>query len=162
MSEIVPLNARSLAYRSLGQRCTLDFDEEYLTCSFHDHPALTITKTPLWRIMPELLVDRSLAPSFRSCGSVVRYSLAGGVIVWFSDIRPHVPLLAPVLFLCAAHSLYLIFRGAFPLEKTKVVSEWGEEIAVIPHHEEIATRRKSFEEALLRAVREARRKHDEA
>jgi hypothetical protein len=162
MSEIVPLNARSLSFKRDGKRCTLEFDDEYLTCSFHDWPAFHTTKTPLWRIMPDFVIDRSVPDSSRRYGQIARYSFVASVVVYFSDIRVHVPLLAPALFLCAAYSLYRVFRGVSPPEKTKIVSEWGDEIAVIPHHEHIATQRARFQEALLESVREARHKHYDA
>ncbi len=157
----IPLNARSIAFSVAGQPCALEFEDEYLTCSLHDGPTFSVTRTPLRRIMPDLVVDRSLPRAYQSYGSVARFSLAGGVIVWFSDLRPHVPLLAPALFLCTAYSVYRIVRAISPLEKSKVLSEWGEEIAIIPHHDVIADQRQSFEEALVRAVREARRKFEE-
>ena len=162
MSEIVPLNARSLSFKRDGKRCTLEFDGEYLTCSFHDRAGFHISKTPLWRIMPELLVDRSIPETSRQYSRISRYSLVAGIVFYFSDIREHVPLLAPALFLCAAYSMYRTVRGVYPPQKTKIVSEWGDEIAVIPHHDHIATNRKNFEEGLLEAVREARHKHDDA
>ena len=162
MSEIVPLNARSLSFKRDGKRCTLEFDDEYLTCSFRGRPALHIAKTPLWRIMPEFLVDQSIPEASWQYARVSRYSLAAGIVFYFSDIRGHVPLLAPALFLCAGYTAYRALRPVYPLQKTKIVSEWGDEIAVIPHHEHIATNRKSFEDALLVAIREARQKHDES
>jgi hypothetical protein len=160
MSEIVPLNARSLSFKRAGQRCTLEFDSEYLTHSFQDKPAFYISKTPLWRIMPELLVDRSIPESAWKHGRISRYSLAAAVVVYFSDIRAYVPLLVPALLLCALYSTYRGVRMVYPPQKTKIVSDWGDEIAVIPHHENIATNRKAFESALMEAVREARNKHE--
>jgi hypothetical protein len=162
MSEIVQMNAQSLTYKIDGHRCTLEFDEDYLTCSRVDRASLIVTKTHLWRIMPELLVDRSVPESSRDYGRVSRYSLLAGVIVWFSEIRLHVPLLAPVLFGCAAYSLYRVLRAIWPLEKTKIMTDYAEELAVIPHHQEMTNRRKSFEEALLKAIRECRQKRDES
>ncbi|MBI5384583.1 MAG: hypothetical protein HZA90_07820 [Verrucomicrobia bacterium] len=162
MSETVPLNARSLTFKRNGKRCILEFDSEYLTCSFHDWPAVHITKTPLWRIMPDLIIDRSVPDFSRRYGQVARYTFLASIVVYFSDIRTHVPLLAPALLLCAAYSMYWNFRGVYPPEKTKIVSEWGEEIAVIPHYEHIAEQRKGFEDALLETVREARHKHYDA
>src|SRR4051812_6544005 len=105
MSEIVPLNARSLSFKRDGKLCTLEFDGEYLTCSYQDFPELQITKTPLWRIMPELINDRSIPASARRFGRIASCSLVGGIVVFFSDIRTRVPLLAPALGLCAVYIL---------------------------------------------------------
>lgn len=52
--------------------------------------------------------------------------------------------------------MYWLVRGVYPPEKTKIVSEWGDEIAVIPHYDHIADQRKGFEHSLLETVREAR------
>ena len=162
MSEIVPLNARSLSFKRDEKRCSLEFDSEYLTCSFHDWPALHTTKTPLWRIMPDFIIDRSVPDSSRRYGRIARYSFVASIVVYFSDIRIHVPLLAPALLLSAAYSMYRVFRGVSPPEETKIVSDWGDEIVVIPHYEHIAVQRKGFEDALLETVREARHKHYDA
>lgn len=161
MSEIIPLTARSLSYKRAGNRYSLEFDDEYLTSSFRNGPVMQVTKTPLWRIMPELLVDSSIPESSIRYNRRFRYSLILGIVVYFSEIRVHIPLLAPVLFLYAAFSGYRFLRSVLPMEKTKVVTEWGEEIAVIPHHKQLADQRKRFEEGLMEAVREGRHRHDE-
>lgn len=162
MSDIVPLNARNLSFKIDGNRCNLEFDGEYLTCTVHARPAFQTTKTPLWRIMPELLTDRSIPDSSRRHGRIGRYSFLSSIVVYFSDIRLHVPLLAPTLLLLSVYSLYRGFRAVYPSLRTKIVSEWGDEIAVIPHHEDMDAQRKRFEDTLLEAVLEARHKHYEA
>jgi len=112
--------------------------------------------------MPDFIIDRSVPDSSRRYGRIARYSFVASIVVYFSDIRIHVPLLAPALLLSAAYSMYRVFRGVSPPEKTKIVSEWGDEIVVIPHYEHIAVQRKGFEDALLETVREARHKHYDA
>ena len=99
--------------------------------------------------------------SCRAQGRVGRWCLLAGVVDYFSDVRGPVPLLAPALFVVAAWTMYRVARGVWPLHKTRIVTEWGEEVAVIPHHGALPEQRKKFEEALLEAVREAREKHYE-
>ncbi len=85
------------------------------------------------------------------------------VIVYSSDIRAHVPLLVPWLCLYAAYSLYKSLQKCWPPRRTKIVSEFGEQLTIIPHLQQIATQREAFEQALLQAVRKARQKrYDEA
>ena len=160
MSDVLPLNARSLSYKWYGYNCSLEFDEEYLTYSCRKTPTNKVTKTPLWRIMPELLVDRSFPESSWRRARAARYSFAGAIIAYFSHINIYVPLLAPVLVVHSIVNMFFAMRVAFPLSKTKIVTEWGDEIAVIPHHDRIAGLRKRFEEMLIESVRAARRKHD--
>lgn len=162
MSEIIPLDARSHSFKHEGKHCTFEFDGEYLTCSTRRGALLNVSKTPLWRILPELLMDRSVSDYARQHARIGRYTLVAGIVSYFSVIRDHVPLLAPALFLWTGLCWLQFFRGIYPFQKTKIVSEYGDEIAVIPHHEDIAARRKSFETAFLEAVREARSKHYDA
>jgi hypothetical protein len=159
MSDVIPFTPQNLSFKCGGRNCTLEFDQDYLTVCYRDTPELQLTKVPLWRIMPELLVDRSLPDSYRREGRVARYCLLGSIIAFFSDIQTHVPLLAPILLSCAAWTLFRAIRYAWPLDKTKIVSEWGEELAVIPHHDSLATARAAFEEKLLAAIRRARDEH---
>ena len=70
-----------------------------------------------------------------------------------------VPLLAPVLFGSSGWTLFRAVRYAWILDKTKIVSEWGEELAAIPHHVSLVTTRPAFEEKLLAAIRRARLEH---
>src|SRR5213080_1204329 len=106
MSGIIPLNERSLTFKAYGKRCTLEFDEEHLTCSFQDWPELQINKIPLWRVMPDLIVDRSIPVSSRKYGRIARYAFVASVVSYFSDFRVRVPLLAPTLLLWAAYAFY--------------------------------------------------------
>jgi hypothetical protein len=158
----IPLNARSLSYQYNGRRYTLEFDSDYLTCTSTSQPESHTSKTPLWRLLPELLVDKSIPEYSRYRGREARYLLIGAVVAYFSDIRPHVPLLAPALLALGLLCSYRAFRASWPLEKTKVITDYGEEIAVVPHHASIKTRRTTFEQGLLDAIRTARERHNAA
>jgi hypothetical protein len=162
MNEIVSPNARSLSFKRGSQRCTLEFDTLYLTRSRQTGPAVQITKTPLWRIMPELLIDRSIPESARQFARMLLFSSASAIVVYFSDLPLHVPLLLPALVICAAWCAYQIIRVVWPLEKTKILSDSGGQIGMIPHDERIDNQRKLFEQALLHAVRQARHRHLDA
>lgn len=156
----IPLNARSLSYKYQGRRYSLSFDEEYLTGTWKSFPESQTTKTPLWRLLPELLSDMSASGFARARGRETRYFVLGAVVFYFSDINSHVPLLAPTLLLLAVWSLGRAMRDSLPLRKTKVITDYGEDIALIPHHSRISVQRKAFEQGLIDAIRLAREKRE--
>src|SRR4051794_1051014 len=148
----IPLNARSLSYQYNGRRYTLAFDGEYLTSTWTSGPEYSTSRTPLWRLLPNLIVDRAIPEYSLHRGREARYLLIGAMVVHFSDIRHQVPLLAPALLFLGLLSSYRAFRACWTLKKTKVITDYGEEIALIPHHRSIETQRLAFERGLLDAI----------
>src|ERR1039458_8516627 len=95
----IPLNARSLSYRWDGYDYRLQLDPEHLTVEWKSPAYSRVSKTALRDLKPELAVEQRVSEDGRKCGRLALACFAASVVVWFSDIRPHVPLLAPALLL---------------------------------------------------------------
>ena len=115
-----------------------------------------MTKTTLRDLKPELAVEQWVPEGTRKGGRLAAGSLAAAVIVWFSDMRPHVPLLAPALLLFGLLNIYWSMRAVFPRDRTVVRAQNESFIVSIPHLPRLAAQRRSFEDSLLRMVKEAR------
>ena len=100
-------------YRSAsdGYDCTLQFDEEYLHYNWQSPAYAKSSKTPLRALKPELSVQRWVSEGVRKSFVFGLYLLAAAVVVYFSDIRTHVPLLAPALLLFGAQYIYRFVRA---------------------------------------------------
>jgi hypothetical protein len=162
LADPVPLNARSLTFKWNGRVCTLEYDSDYLTFQSASNPEYRIDKRHLWHLAPELLTDRSVPESSRHRGRESRYLTIGAVVAYFSDIHTHVPLLAPALLALGLLSLYRAVRGCMPLQKTKIITDYGEEFAIIPHLARMNAQRGAFEAGLIDAIRRAKSKHYES
>ena len=156
----IPLNARSLSFKWDTVRYMISFDSEYLTV---DRQAATYsdnTRTALADLCPELTRRRWIPDSALRFGKEARYLLLLAVIVYFSKVHAYVPLLAPVSLALGLLHLYKAFRNSGPMEKTTIYSD-TDAVVTIPHYERIESARKAFEEALSRAITNAREEADE-
>lgn len=167
MNNIINLSSRRLVYSWCGQDCTLEFDDEHLTWSKQSAVERSVIKTPLWRIMPEILIDRTVPDSLRRQARFAVNYFIGALIVYFSAIPNFVPLLAPVLAAYSIYNFFAFFRAASKFEGnyfqgSKIITEYGEEIAVIPHYQQLKENRIIFEKALIESVNRDRVRHYEA
>jgi len=152
-----PVSPDSLSYRSGGYRYVLSFDEDYFTVDCQRRPIYsTVTRTPLRDLKADLPTERWMPDSARSRGTEARYLLTGAVVVFFSDIHKYVPLLAPACLVLAAMAVHRGFQSFWPLAKTVIRRDDGGYVESIPHIGALDAARKTFEEALFRAVKIAR------
>ncbi|HZL12517.1 MAG TPA: hypothetical protein VFC85_00095 [Verrucomicrobiae bacterium] len=152
----IPLNARSLSYRWDGYDYTLKIDDEHLTVEWHSAGDSRTTRTPLKDLKPELPVERWVSSAARKNGRLGTGLLVAVVVVYFSDIQAHVPLLAPVMLLFSISFIYWAVRGSLPFSKTTIRGRNDSYIASIPHLERLKIQRRAFEETLLRMIKKAR------
>jgi hypothetical protein len=152
----IPLNARSLSYRWDGYDYRLQLDPEHLTVEWKSPAYSRVSKTALRDLKPELAVEQWVSEDGRKCGRLVLACFAASVVVWFSDIRPHVPLLAPALLLFGVQYMYWGIRAIYPRNRTIVRAQNESPVVSIPHFERLASQRRAFEDSLLRMVKRAR------
>ena len=124
----IPLNARSLSYRWDGYDYTLRIDDEHLTVEWQSPGDSRVTRTPLRYLKPELPIERWVSFPARQSGRLGVCLLVAAVIVYFSDIRVHVPLLALALLLFGLPYIYWAIRGSLPFTKTTIR---GKTIAIL-------------------------------
>ena len=151
----IPLNARSLSYRWDGFDFTLRFDDENLTVEWRSPGDSRTTKTPLRHLKPELPIEHWISSTARKTGRLGLCLVVAAAIVFFSDIRVHVPLLAPTLLLFGLPNIYLAMRGSLPLTKTTIRGQNDSYIASIPHLKRLNKQRRAFEETLLQMIKNA-------
>jgi hypothetical protein len=149
----IPLNARSLSYRWDGYDYTLRFDDEHLMVEWSSPTQSGSRKTPLRKLRPELPVERWVSDSDRKVGTLGVCLSVTAVVIYFSDIQPHVPLLAPALLIFGLLHLYWGVRAMLPFTKTVVRNRDNAYVISIPHFEHLSTQRKVFEEALLQTLK---------
>jgi hypothetical protein len=153
--ENIPLNARSLAFKWDRLRYHLSFDAEHLIVDCQSATYSKNTKTPLRELRSELRRRRWIPDSAPKLGREARYLVLLAAIAYFSDIHPHVPLLAPLSLAWGLYLGYGAVRRALPLEKTIIDSD-TEAVATIPHFKKLEPARKAFEKSLLRMIRIAK------
>ncbi len=102
--ESLPLNARSLSYRWDGYDYRLQLDPKHLTVEWTSPAHSRVIKTALRDLKAELAVEQWVSEAGRKCTRLGTACLAAFAVVWFSDIRPHAPLLAPALLKAPAVS----------------------------------------------------------
>jgi hypothetical protein len=152
-----PVGPDSLSYRSGGYRYVLSFDEDCLTVDCQRPPTYSkVIRTPLRDLKTELETERWIPDSARTRGTEARYLLTAAVVVFFSDVHRYVPLFAPACLLLAAMAVYRAFQSSWPLAKTVIRRDDGGYVESIPHIGALEAARKTFEDALLRAVTAAR------
>jgi hypothetical protein len=152
----IPLNARSLSYRWDGWDYRLQLDPEHLIVECKSPAYSHVSKTALRDLKAELQVEQWVSEGGRKCTRLSIACLAASVVVWFSDIRPHVPLLAPALLLFGLQYLYWSFRAIYPRNRTTVRAQNEHHVVSIPHFERLGAQRRAFEDSLLRMVKQAR------
>jgi hypothetical protein len=152
----IPLNARSLSFRWDGYDYKLQLDPEHLTVEWKSPAYSSVNKTALRDLKPELAVQQWVSEGGRKSVRLGSACLVAALVVWFSNIRPHVPLLAPALLLFGVQYVYWFVRAVFPRNRTTVRTQNENVIVSIPHFERLAAQRRSFEESLLRMVKQAR------
>ena len=157
----IPLNARSLAFKWGYIRYTLSFDAEHLTVDCQSATYSMSSKTPLRELRPELRRQRWIPETAPRLGREARYLVLVAVIVYFSDIHAHVPLLAPVSLALGLFLGYEAVRRALPLQKTIIDSD-TEVVVTIPHFRRLESARSAFEDALVRIIQRAREEDDAA
>ena len=150
----IPLNARSLSFRWDGYDYRLQLDPEYLTVEWNSPAYWRVSKTALRDLKPELAVEQWVSEGGRKSGRWAIACLAAVVVVWFSDIRPHVPLLAPALLLFGVQYIYWSIRAVFPRNRTMVRTQSESHVVCIPHFGRLAAQRRAFEDSLLRMVKQ--------
>src|SRR5687768_10203639 len=91
----IPLNARSLSFKWAGTRYVITFDSENLHVDRQSAMYSSATKTPLRDLCPDFRRQRWVPDSAFRLGKEARYLLLLSVIVYFSAVHAHVPLLAP-------------------------------------------------------------------
>jgi hypothetical protein len=159
----INLNSRRLSFTWAWCSCLIEYDDEHLTWTKERFPERYVTRTPLWRLMPEGIVEHSVPQNLRAETRGGLYLvIAAGVIFW-SEIPRYVPLLAPALLLFGVWKFLQMFLAVSkfegrPFEATKFVTEYGEEVAAIPHYSQIKEPRQAFEKQLMEKVNEARYK----
>ncbi len=116
----IPLNARSLSFRWEGYDHKLQLDPEHLTVEWKSPAYSRVIKTALRDLKPELVVEQWVSEAGRKSGRLATACLAAAVVVWFSDIRPHVPLLVPALLLFGVQNIYWAIRAVVPRNRTMV------------------------------------------
>jgi hypothetical protein len=157
-----PINSNSLSYRLDGYDYTLTVDGESLSVEWQSPGYSRATKTSLRDLKPELPIERWASSGAEKKVRVAVPLLIAGVVVTFSDIRVHVPLLAPALLVFGLHSLYLGVRGYKHVHKTVIYTKHGKFIAAIPHVQELEAQRLAFEKMFVSAVKKAREDEDAA
>lgn len=158
--EDIPLNARSLSFKWASTRYVVSFDSENLTVDRQSATCSGTTKTPLRDLCPEFRRERWVPDSAFRLGKEARYLLLLSLIVYFSAVHTHVPLLAPVSLILGLFAGYKAFRHGWPPEKTFIDTD-TEVIVTIPHFKRIESARKAFEDALGRVIKRAREKAEE-
>ena len=151
----MPLNSRSLAFKRGFLRYTLSFDAEHLTVDCQSHTYSETTKTPLRELSPDLRRQRWIPETAKALGTESRNLVLLAVIVYFSDIHAHVPLLAPVSLGLGLLFGYKALRQALPLQKT-IIDSGDKAIVSIPHFQRLESARSTFEVALVKMIRRAR------
>jgi hypothetical protein len=154
--EDIPLNARSLSYRWEGHDYRLQLDPEHLSVECKSPVVTRVSKTALSDLKPDLPVEQWVSQGGLKCGRRAIACVVAATVVWFSDIRPHVPLLVPVLLLFGIQNIYWTIRAVVPRNRTSVQAENGSQIVFIPHFDRLTTQRRAFEDSLLRMVKQAR------
>jgi len=150
-----PLNARSLSFKWVSVRYVISFDSEHLIVDCQSATYSNISKTPLRDLCPEFRRQRWIPNSAFRLGKEARYLLLLAIIVYFSAIHAHIPLLAPISLALGLFLTYRAFQRAWPLEKTIIDSD-TEEVVIIPHFKRIESARKAFEDALTRTIKNIR------
>ncbi|MBV9657171.1 MAG: hypothetical protein JO295_03580 [Verrucomicrobia bacterium] len=148
-----PLNTGALHFRWRQHVYDLSYDERHLTVTWSNRCYSGTTKTPLWRVMEAFVTDRQPSERALAIARSSRWALAAGVIVWFSQVRAVLPLLAPALLLFGMVGFVRCARLLYPVRCTRVLTRYGEELAAIPHLPALENSRVRFEEGLLAAVR---------
>ncbi|MEL7296675.1 MAG: hypothetical protein AAGJ86_03375 [Pseudomonadota bacterium] len=132
---------------------TLSYDDTTLHVEWQVNRKKRVTRHDLLLLSPLFIEDgtslENLAPELKQTA----IWLGSAVIVWFSEIRPAVPLLAPALFaigLVAAFRLAMAYteRGA----RTVICESGGDEIIDIPHAKVDEDQRLGFETGLRQAI----------
>ena len=152
----IPLNARSLSYRWDGYDYRLQLDPEHLTVEWKSPAYSHVSKAALSDLKPDLAVEHWVSEGGRKSGRLAIACLAAAVVVWFSDIRAHVPLLVPALLLLGVQNMYWAIRAVVPRNRTMVRAQNESHIVSIPHFKRLAAQRRAFEDSLLRMVKQAR------
>ena len=152
----IPLNARSLSFRWDGYDHKLQLDPEYLTIEWKSPAYSRASKTALRDLKAELAVEEWVSEDGRKSTRLAIGCLAAGVVAWFSDIRPHVPLLVPALLLFGGLNISWTIRAVFPRKRTTVRAQNESTIVCIPHFKRLAAQRRAFEDSLLRMVKQAK------
>jgi hypothetical protein len=138
-----------------GYDYTLILDSESLSVEWQSPGYSRVIKTSLRDLKPELPIERWASSGADKKVRIAVPLLIAGVVVTFSDIRAHVPLLAPALFLFGLHSLYLGIRGYKHIHKTVIYTKHGRYIVAIPHVRELEAQRQAFKKSLLLAIKKA-------
>lgn len=155
-AETTPLNARALHFRWQGHT----YDGCYLTCTWRNFAFSGATKTPLLRVMPAFVSDRQPSERAYAIARHARFALAAAVVVWFSQVRAAVPLLAPALLLYALVGFARCLPRFTAGTRTRVLTRFGDQLTAIPHLPALEGARQRFEEGLLAAVRAASEEDD--
>ena len=150
-----PLNARALHFRWRGHTYDLSYSERYLTCTWANRCYSGTTKTALWRVEREFITDRQPPERVLALARHGRWMFAAGIIVWFSQVRALIPLLAPALLLFALVSFARCVWLLYPVPCTRILGRYGEQLAAIPHLPALESARRRFEEGLQAALRAA-------
>lgn len=152
---IRPLNAprREISFDWQLGRYALRYDDTTLTVEWHVHGRRRVSRHDLLLLSPLFVEDAiridTLSTPLRKAGMMA----AAAVIVWFSELRSMIPLLAPALILAAAFwAVRLIIELRSMGERTVICDSNGDEVIDIPHERTDDDQRRGFEAGLRRAI----------
>ncbi len=136
---------------------TYEFDDQMLYVEWRRGGLSGTRSFPLSRLSPRMLTDTSIDDKSLKQVRFGLLSLLAATVIWFSDIQPHIPLLAPALGLIGAIPLLGGLRNIVPRTWTRICDDYGNVETSIPCSPDINdSERESFVRSLTRAIERAR------
>ncbi|HEX19701.1 MAG TPA: hypothetical protein ENG78_02615 [Acidiferrobacteraceae bacterium] len=150
------VDRRLLEYIDRMTNIRLKFDERSLTIEKDRGLKSESFVHDLWRLQPKISIGKAsneYAIANLQSGGVIFLS---GIIVYFSEFNPMIPLLAPALGILGFIRLLSVFLSWNRGVHSRIYSDYGDLLLSIPHRGIDKSEREAFEKTLIACIKEAR------